>query len=615
MFNYDIFLKSGASMEYKSNGKFQEFTIAVRNASDIVGIISSYVPLKKSGKNFSANCPFHLENSPSFSVNTEKQFFYCFGCQTGGDVIKFVQLIEKITYRESLFKLAGLNGIPIPPEIKATSFTEEMQEKNKPLYNLMNDATSYYVRALFSNSPDAEKARNYLYSRGLSNEDIEKYMIGYAFTSPDKFNSAVLKSKKFTIDEMLRAGLISKAQNGKIYDRFFSRIMFPIIDKNNRTIGFGGRLLDSADKNMPKYLNSPETEIYKKNSVFYGINWANDAILKTGEAILVEGYFDFIALHRAGIENVLATCGTALSAFHVKFLENKAKNVYLLFDMDEAGIRATMKNFELFAKTNINISVIKFEGAKDADEFLLKNGPEKLREVIKSALPFTKFLINYAYSKFGKNSIESKTEIVRFLAPHIRTIASDITRNQYIAEITQELGISEDGMREVIFKNYKDHSTSQPDSIDEKSILSPELTIKQKIQVDILHVIIQNLDYLSKFLSTVDLLTVDSPELKEMIEIMLEADNNTLINDLPSLFNGTKYAPLFNKLYATAPGFENLDKYFDDLILKYNDIVKKEKIDALKLKIREAEAIGDIESSKKLLFEVTSLQKEIKDTL
>jgi len=587
--------------------KFQEFVVSVKGQNDIVNTISNYTQLRKSGKNFSGLCPFHMEKSPSFSVNSEKQFYYCFGCQAGGDVIKFVSKIENISYKDSMIKLARLQGIDIPEEFRRGMIKDD-SDRNRSIYNLLSDATAYFFKVLTSSSEESVAARNYLYMRGLTNEDIEQYMIGYSFFSPNKFMTAVLRSQKFNHGDLERAGLISKTAEGKHFDRFFGRVMFPIFDRSSRTIGFGGRAVrpDVA----PKYLNSPETETYKKSYVFYGINYAHDAIIKTKEVILVEGYFDFISLHRSGIQNVVATCGTTLSPYHVNYIESNCNHVIFLYDMDEAGIRATMKNFELFSKADMKISVVKFEGAKDADEYINKFGLEKTGAAISQAQPFTRFLTNYAYKTFGRSDIESKTGIINFLTPHLRSISSEMTRNQYISVISQELGVSEDGIRETIFRDFKE-AKNPGAAPDNKFILSPESNVKRKTQLEMLHLVIQNVECLSRLLSQVDISSSDCAELRGMVELMLGADNFSLVNDLPSVFAGSPHEALYTRLYAMPLNFDNIEKYFDDLINKYNQILRKEKIDELKLKIREAEVMGDIESSNRLLQEVSSLQKEI----
>ncbi len=585
---------------------FQQFVVNVKSNNDIVGTISNYISVKKNGKNFLANCPFHLEKTPSFNINSEKQFFYCFGCQAGGDVIKFVSLIENISYKEALIKLAGVGGVEIPAGL--APIAPGIEDKFKLLYNLLGEAGLYFLKVLASASKEAETARNYLYMRGLKNEDIEQYMLGYSFVSPVKFHEAVLKSKKYNASDLERAGLIVKTADGRYFDRFFGRIVFPIFDRSSKVIGFGGRTV--LPDGVPKYLNSPETAVYKKNSVFYGINYAHDAIIKTKEVILVEGYFDFISLHRNGIHNVLATCGTALSPFHVKYIENNVNKVIFLYDMDEAGIRATMKNFDLFTRPDIKISVVKFEGAKDADEYINKNGLEKTGAAISKAVPFTQFLINYAYNKFGRRDIESKTAIVEFLTPHVRGISSEISRNQYITLLSQDLNIAEDNIRELVFKGFHGRREGAAGAVDNAAILAPETNIRRRLEIDILHALIQSIDFLPLFLSNIEAAEIKSAELKSMIDLMLNSDNLSLNSDMQSVYAGSEYSDFYDKLLAVSLESDNAIKYFEDLLNKYNKIIRKERIDELKVKIREAETIGDIETSKLLLQKVSILQKE-----
>lgn len=599
--------------------KFQDFVVSVKSNSDIVGTISNYTQLKKSGKNFSGLCPFHMEKSPSFSVNAEKQFFYCFGCQAGGDVVKFVSMIDNLSYKEALIKLARDTGVDIPAEFaRGAGKAAEEESKNRVLYNLLGDAASYFFKVLASSSEEATAARNYLYMRGLTNEDIEQYMLGYCFMSPGKFKDAVIKSGKFTANDLERAGLVSKSNDGRLFDRFFGRVMFPVMDRSRRVIGFGGRAI-RPDMN-PKYLNSPETETYKKSMSFYGINFAHDAIIRTKEVILVEGYFDFISLHRSGIQNVLATCGTTLSSYQVNYIEQNCNSVVFLYDMDEAGIRATMKNFELFSRADLKISVVKFDGAKDADEYINRYGLEKTGAAISQAQPFTRFLINYAYSKFGRADIEAKSTVVKFLAPHLISITSDLTRNQYIALVAQELSISEDGLREEVAKGAKGFAGADNKALYQAggagnasaaSSLDPAGGLRRKTQLDLLHLVIQNIDYLAKLLGAFDIEKCDCPELRDMIELMLNTDNFALTRDMSSLFAGSAHAAVYMRLLATPLTVEDTEKYFEDLIGAFNNAVRKERIDELKRRIRETEAMGDLDSAKRLLQEVSNLQKEI----
>ena len=378
----------------------EELIDEIRNSNDIVDIISQYVILKRSGRNFFGLCPFHKEKTPSFSVSPDKQIFHCFGCGAGGNVIHFISKIENVDFKESLEILADRAGIKLPTlENNVDSKRLELKEK---VYEINKLVAMYYHETLYK--PQAKPAQEYVKKRKLDNKALKEFCIGYAENANVLYK--LLKEKGFTEEEILASDLVIKKGNNYV-DRFKNRLIFPIQDIRNRFIAFGGRVLDNS---LPKYINSPENIVYSKARNLYGLNVAKNT--KTRKLIIVEGYMDTVSLHQRGIDNVVASCGTALTEAQGRLLRKYAEKVIISYDSDSAGQAATLRGLEILNNLGCDIRILQMEGAKDPDEYVIKYGNGRFNDLVENAISLVEFKIKVL--KKGLN-IENTNDKIKFM--------------------------------------------------------------------------------------------------------------------------------------------------------------------------------------------------------
>jgi len=408
-------------------GRIPETTInEIRNRVDIVDLIGRYVLLKKAGRNHKGLCPFHDEKTPSFNVSPDKQIFHCFGCQTGGDVVGFLMQHENLTFPEAVRTLAHDCGVEVPEDDRSA----EERGISERIFEANEVAQRLYVDALAS--AEGEAARHYLDQRGLNGDDIRELGIGFAADRWDNVERA-LRDKK--IDGALgeKAGLLAPRKGGDgHYDRFRGRVIFPIYDVRRRIVGFGGRAL-GADQE-PKYLNTPETPVFRKRETFYGFPWALESIRRADRVIVCEGYFDRIALHRAGIGEGLATCGTALTSEHARNLRRRTKTVVLLFDGDAAGQKATERALEVLLPDGLRVRAALLPDSQDPDDFLASRGAEALRSLVDEAPDALELAIRRAAAG-GVLSPADKADAVGHVAPLVALVADAVEREAYVRRL------------------------------------------------------------------------------------------------------------------------------------------------------------------------------------
>ena len=364
----------------------------IRSRNDIVDVVSQYVSLKRKGRNYFGLCPFHNEKSPSFSVSPDKQIFHCFGCNVGGNVFHFIMKIENVSFFESVAILATRAGIELPT---VTSGYDEAKTKLKnEVYKLNLDAAEFYHQNLYK--PTSKTAQEYIKKRKLDNNTLKSFLIGYAGTNNELLS--YLKSKGYSEEVMLASALIGKSREGRLYDKFRNRIMFPIQDIRNRVIAFGGRNVvqkEKYDAFDPKYLNSPENIVYSKGRNLFGLNvakrHAENGMLK--RLLIVEGYMDAISLYQRGITNVVASLGTALTDNQGRLLRRNAEQVILGYDSDGPGQNAIMRGIDILRSMGVDIRVLQISGAKDPDEFVLKYGPDRFRKCMDNAISVVEFKV------------------------------------------------------------------------------------------------------------------------------------------------------------------------------------------------------------------------------
>lgn len=402
-------------------------------------VVKQYVPLKQVGRNLKGICPFHQEKTPSFFVSPEKQLAYCFGCHKGGDIFAFIQEIEGIEFKDAVNLLADRAGIDTT-EYKFTLETKHSKSEKDEIYDAHKKALSFYEK-LLRESDEGQKVLNYLQQRGLEENTIKKFHFGYA---PDSFEETHMKLIKegFSRKTLTLSGIaVAKdTEQKKVYDRFRGRLMIPIYDSFGRIVGFGGRALKKGDE--PKYLNSPDSPIYKKSEILYGFNFAKDAIKKHKKAILVEGYFDVMMAHQAGTGNVVATSGTALSIKQVKLLKRFTQDFVFCFDTDSAGVEAAKRGFELAQNEDVNVHVCALPGAKDPADYI-KEDSKSWSETIKNAVPFMEFCINEALKKHNTAELSGKKAVLSEILPFLSKVKNSIDKDFYIREIAQKLDLKE----------------------------------------------------------------------------------------------------------------------------------------------------------------------------
>ena len=450
-----------------------DFAQTVKQQADIVKVIEGYIRLRKAGaQNYSGLCPFHKEKSPSFSVHAVRQFYHCFGCQASGDVFSFVGQIENVPFPEAVRIVAQKCGIPLPKREFSSPEEAAGARQRAKLLELHETATAWFEEQL--RGPEGAVAREYLAGRGLSPEGIKAFRIGYA---PDSFNALRDRLSSMADNETLRAsGLFSAKEQGDgslgpIYDRFRKRVMFPIANESGRVIAFTARTLETGDKAGAKYINSPETPLYLKSNVFFNLDKARSVIRQAGFALLVEGQMDCISVFLRGIQNVIATSGTAFTEQHVAILRRHTSNVVVNFDGDAAGENAVEKFADKIApliEEGLSIRVVSLDSGLDPDRFIRERGLEAYVEAVKGARGLDHFLIERARNLFPGVGPEQKVNQVNFLLPHILRVPEMLARNQFRANAEQKLGIDSavlnEKFRQAALKR-RDHVEVRPSAL------------------------------------------------------------------------------------------------------------------------------------------------------
>ena len=418
---------------YISEDKITE----IKNQADILDIVSESVLMKKAGRNYVGLCPFHSEKTPSFTVSPDKQIFHCFGCGEGGNVFNFFMKLEGLTFPESVRRLAGRYGIDIPSQFLTPVQKQRMSEKEH-LLAINRMAAEFYQRYLLKNQAGGA-ARDYFVKRGITKETCQRFGLGCA---PDGWEHLVrfFMMKRISLPLAEKVGLlVARDQKEGFYDRFRNRIIFPIHDAGGRIIGFGGRVMDDT---LPKYLNSPESPVYNKSNSLYGLDRARQACREADSVYIVEGYFDLIRLHQSNVENVVATLGTALTETHIRILKGYARKAVLVFDSDNAGIRAAHRSIDLFMSAEMDAKVMVLPQGHDPDTFLAEYGYDEFIRYADNASGMMQFLMSAAIEEHGL-SIEGKTKILKQMQQPLAAIRDGVARSLYAKELAERINVDE----------------------------------------------------------------------------------------------------------------------------------------------------------------------------
>ena len=484
--------------------ELNKFVNEVRERSDMFSVISKYVPLKSKGGQYWGCCPFHNEKTPSFTVSPDKGFFYCFGCHVGGNIFKFISLIENISYFEAVKLQAERLGIELPYNNHNKSPDQIKRDKQEKMLIKINTLAKDFFHSCLLKTTYGEVGRKYLESRGISNETIEEFELGFAPDSWDALSKALVNKKNMNSDQLIAAGVSKLRKDGSgIYDNFRNRVMIPIADLYGRVVAFGGRIIDDKSSQIssstnpnnfeaPKYLNSPETLIFNKKNLLFGLNRATQAIRRLNYVIVVEGYMDVISVFSAGVKNVVASLGTAFTEEHAKLLTRYTRKIYFCYDSDEAGQKATMRAFPIILKENADVKVIVIPDGKDPDEFIRKHGVEEFKLLISKALPIFDYQLKYILSHNDYSSVEGKVNTLNQLIPII-TATQDITRqSEYRKQIARILVMSEDAINAEIRKyksrgnltNYQASVSKESAIFEDKNQLAAERIVLKTIWLE-----------------------------------------------------------------------------------------------------------------------------------
>ncbi|MEP6714389.1 MAG: DNA primase [Terriglobia bacterium] len=410
-----------------------DFAQQLKSQIDIVRVVQDWVRLRRFGNRYSGLCPFHNEKTPSFSVYADHQFYKCFGCDAKGDVFNFVMAIESLTFWEALKKLAEQHGIPLPKQSQAG---DDKTRLRAALYEMHEIATEHFRGNLVE--AEAAPVREYLKKRGVTQATAQQFQIGLS-DSGGRTLLRLLERRGFKPEQIEASGLMGRREDGTLYDRFRNRIMFPIHSESGKIIAFGGRALDPEDK--AKYLNSSETEIYKKSHVLYNLNRAKQAAMQFDRVVLVEGYMDAIGATQAGVAEVVATCGTSLTTEQIRAMKRHSQNVHLNFDPDAAGAKASERSIKLLLDEAMRVRVVELDGGLDPDEYCAEHGVEAYRERVSNAKPYFYWLADRARARFNMRDPQGRVDIFKFLLPAIQGLSDKLERVSVANDLASYLGV------------------------------------------------------------------------------------------------------------------------------------------------------------------------------
>jgi len=483
----------------------------VRTSASVVDVVSEFVQLRKRGKNYIGLCPFHNEKTPSFTVSEEKQIFHCFGCHAGGNVFKFLMEFQKISFVEAVQQLADQLGITIDYEQSGYSEQQSAYGGEQEIFYDINTETAKYFSNLLLSDDEGKFAREYFQKRNIKPQTMRTFGLGYALRGWENLIN-FSKEKGFDEDKIVTLGLAGRNKEGRVYDKFSGRIIFPIFSPNGRVVAFAGRVLDDKEQTA-KYLNSPESLVYIKGRTLYGLSHAKDEIRKLDKAILVEGYMDLISLYQNGARNVVAVSGTALTDDQVQLLSRYTKNVVLLFDSDTAGIKASMRSIELLLKRDIEVKIVSLPEGEDPDSFINKHGKDEFDELIKKAENFLEYETRY-YDSLGKfDDPATAAEAIRELVKPVALINDELKQTLLLKNIAKKFNIREKLLESELIKQVsqaekferskariktKNDSTASTLTIAESSRI--ESPVIYNLEIEIVKLLFESDKNIKKFL-------------------------------------------------------------------------------------------------------------------
>jgi DNA primase len=588
----------------------------IKGRLGIVEVVGSYIKLEKSGASFKACCPFHNEKTPSFYVSSDRNSYYCFGCGAKGDIFTFVQEFEKVDFVGALKILADRAGIDLP------SFKGEPKGEMDRLRNVLDEATQIYQNELLKN----KDASSYLFQRGLIQKTIDDWRIGFA-PNDWRFVFDRLVKKKISVDDIEKVGLIKWPDNAKAngqidsknkpYDRFRSRIIFPLFDPSSRVIGFSGRIFGLSENEGPKYLNSPETSLFNKSEVLYGYNKAKEGIRQWGYVILVEGQMDMLMCHQSGFTNTVATSGTSLTSGHLEKLSRMTNNMMLVYDSDKAGIKATLRAWTEALSFGLEVKIANLPAGDDPASVLQKD-----KDIFKEALKNSKNIIEYYLDILLTESQKEQDEVKRKdvllkkirdeLLPYLGYIDSSISRSNYISKVSLKTGISEKDLQEDLAMVLKKVDIKSSDKSSDKISLGVNGHISGQVSIsdkDILKdPVIRRITGLVQWLNTIDNKNLKSDEIIDRIKKVYADEYENLKN----VFDDRNEELIF-EAEAIFKGNTNMDREINDLLYSMEEKFIKDKLSKSMLELQLSEKVKNKKRSEELLGVCQELSTKLSD--
>jgi DNA primase len=566
----------------------------IRAASDIVDIIGSYVPLKKNGANFTALCPFHKEKSPSFNVNPHKQIFHCFGCHKGGDVFTFVKDYENIGFMDAVRRLAERAKIPL--EFENTPGAQESRHLKDQLLDVHEQLTTRWQNCL-ANEAAGQLARDYLTKRGVSGDAIKLFRIGAA---PELWDDTVnwAKSKNFPLETVEQAGLIiKKEETGRHYDRFRGRLMFPICDEQGRVVGFSGRVL-SGDEKTAKYVNSPETPIFTKSKIFFGLDKSKRAILDAGFAIICEGQLDLIACFTNGVQNIVAPQGTAFTESHARIIKRYANEVVLCFDSDNAGQNAIVRSLDHLLASGLAVRVAVVPAPHDPDSFIKANGGRAFNELIQNAEGFFDYYLNRLCATNEINSDKGRLVILKSMAEAVHKTGNSVLVDTYAQKTALRLGVPPESVRAEFKKNPTSHAAPRESEEDSFETAEPvaEAAPPSSLEFHLLKLLLSQDEFVPWAALHLAVNWISHPDVRQIVDLRLAAQEHETWHNLAEFLDSCESAEqrsLITEAVAEDRKIPNPETQLADMTLKLRNQFFDRQIGALTQKISQPQLTDD----------------------
>ncbi len=591
-----------------SQGIPENIVEEIRQHTDLAELVGDYLKLDRRGKNMVGLCPFHNEKTPSFTVSPEKQLFHCFGCGVSGNVFSFIMKLDNLTFPEAARVLARRSGVRIPEHKSTSPGTDNLKEQ---IYKVNILAARFYAYCL--NKTDiGKKALEYLQKRGIEQDTIEQFTIGFA---PNEWTGFLKFAQKKGVspDLMVKAGLVSPGREKGYYDRFRNRIIFPIYDISGKVTGFGGRLLSEGGKEGPKYLNSPETPVFDKGSILYGLNLAREAIRNEKKAIVMEGYTDVVTAFQAGIKNAVASLGTSLTMTQARHLRSQAEVVVTAYDSDSAGEAATWRGLTILQSTGCMVQVADLPEGSDPDDYIRKKGAGSFIEIANNARPLMDYRLSQLKKRYDLSSDKERRDYTEELMSILLSAVNDVEQNHYLRKASEDLDVDEEALRSELKKRRR-RGTRHYDT-DKAELPVEKLKINiRPAEKTLLSLMLQNKEIAELGRNLLQLDYIDDLRVKEIVEAIWEqiaCDAEPGADKLMNQFEDPQIINLITEA-VTDPALQELQpqtskRMARDCINQLNQVWAKRHKREMQKKIKELELQGSDEQSKELLREYQKL--------